>query len=145
MNGPEKKVFILALLLFFLGVLVKISPWDPVPQIETFPYSERAFDIGSENFTAEGKPSVGEAASAVREKRERHRKKAKAVVHFPLSINRASAEELCAIKGVGPKLAEKIVAYRASHGPFSGPKDLRKVSGIGKKKAETIIGFVIFD
>lgn len=145
MNGPEKKVFILALLLFFLGVLVKISPWNPLPQIETFPYSERDSDVGTENFAAVGKPPAGEESPDIRIKRERPRKKAKAVVHFPLSINRASAEELCAIKGVGPKLAERIVAYRASHGPFSGPKDLRKVSGIGKKKAETIIGFVIFD
>ena len=60
-------------------------------------------------------------------------------------INRASKDELCALKGVGPKLAEPIIALREHQGPFLTPADLEKVPGIGKKKAEGILQGVIFD
>jgi competence ComEA-like helix-hairpin-helix protein len=46
--------------------------------------------------------------------------------------NRATAEELELLPGVGPSLAKRIVAERAA-GPFKGPRDLRRVKGIGEK------------
>ncbi len=143
MNGPEKKVFRLALALFALGCVVTFSPWDPVPQIETFSYAEGEPWNGS-NILADTLGILQKSTDSLH-KRTKSLKKAKPAVHFPISINRATAAELCAIKGVGPKLAERIIAYRSSHGKFSGPSDLRKVSGIGKKKAENILGFVVFD
>lgn len=144
MNGPEKKVFILALCLFALGFLVKVSPWDPVPRIEEFSYAENV--RGAWNDSSRAEPNLSAAKSAsVRNSHSRASRKPKIAVRFPLSVNRATVEELCAIKGVGPKLAERIVAYRSSHGRFAGPADLRKVSGIGKKKAESILTFIVFD
>ena len=54
-----------------------------------------------------------------------------------VDINTASAEELSAgLKGVGPKRAEAIVAYRDEHGSFQSVDELSKVSGIGKKLLE---------
>lgn len=49
----------------------------------------------------------------------------------PVNVNTASEEELCLLPGVGPVIAERIVEYRKSHGPFSDPDDLKNVSGIG--------------
>jgi len=54
-----------------------------------------------------------------------------------LNINTASADELDALPGIGPRLAEKIVAYR-SDAPFQDVADLKKVDGIGEKKFEAI-------
>ena len=65
--------------------------------------------------------------------------------NLPIHVNHAGVEELCALKGVGPKLAEKILAFRNQNGPFSGPQDLEKVPGIGKKKLEGLLQGVIFD
>jgi competence protein ComEA len=50
---------------------------------------------------------------------------------IPLDLNRASAEDLAAISGIGPALAQRIVDYRTAHGPFKKIEDLREVSGIG--------------
>jgi competence protein ComEA len=50
---------------------------------------------------------------------------------LPLDLNRASAEDLDAIPGVGPALAQRIVDYRRAHGPFNQVEDLIKVSGVG--------------
>ena len=69
----------------------------------------------------------------------------KQTVHLPLKINAATETELCALKGVGPKLAQRIVAFREAHGPFKNPASLEKVPGIGKKKLEGILQGVIFD
>lgn len=51
----------------------------------------------------------------------------------PVDINHADATELTTLKGVGPKRAEAILAYRQSHGTFQAVDDLSKVKGIGKK------------
>lgn len=50
-----------------------------------------------------------------------------------ININTASAAELEALPGIGPALAERIVAYRAEHGAFQVPEELMNVSGIGEK------------
>lgn len=50
----------------------------------------------------------------------------------PLNLNSADVEELDLLPGVGPVLAERIVAYRAENGPFAAKEDIMKVSGIGE-------------
>lgn len=52
----------------------------------------------------------------------------------PLDLNRASAEELEALPGVGPALAERILEYRTKAGGFKKVEELLKVPGIGPKK-----------
>ena len=51
-----------------------------------------------------------------------------------MRLNLASAEELESLPGVGPVLAERIVAYREEHGPFATVEDLLDVPGIGEGK-----------
>ena len=53
-----------------------------------------------------------------------------------ININKASAEELTQLKGVGPSIAAKIVEYRDKNGPFKSPEDITMVSGIGAKTYE---------
>jgi competence ComEA-like helix-hairpin-helix protein len=49
---------------------------------------------------------------------------------LPLDLNRATAGDLEAVPGIGPVLAQRIVAYRQAHGPFKKMDDLEEVSGI---------------
>jgi competence protein ComEA len=55
-----------------------------------------------------------------------------------VDINRAGVDELEGLPGVGPVLAERIVAYRTEHGPFGTIEDLLSVSGIGERKLESL-------
>ena len=52
----------------------------------------------------------------------------------PVLVNRASVKEFEALDGIGPVLANRIVAYRKANGPFATVDDLLKVSGIGPTK-----------
>ena len=49
----------------------------------------------------------------------------------PLDINRASVAEFSQVPGIGPRLAQGIVALRARRGVFSKLENLREVKGIG--------------
>ena len=53
-----------------------------------------------------------------------------------ININTATVEELQELKGIGPKIAEKIIEYREENGNFEKIEDIQKVKGIGPKKFE---------
>jgi competence protein ComEA len=42
------------------------------------------------------------------------------------------------LPGVGPVLAERIIAHREEHGPFTAVEDLLDVPGIGEGKLEAL-------
>jgi len=63
----------------------------------------------------------------------------------PVHINRASAEELQSLPGVGPAMAQKIIDYRTKNGRFRGMADLDNVPGIGPVKLTEWEGKVVFD
>lgn len=50
-----------------------------------------------------------------------------------VNINLATPDQLESLPGVGPVLAERIVAWRDDHGRFAAAEDLLDVSGIGDK------------
>ena len=56
-----------------------------------------------------------------------------------INVNEADAEELTAIKGIGPYLAEMILNEREENGPFRYPEDLLAVKGIGEVKLSGIL------
>ena len=55
-----------------------------------------------------------------------------------IDINRADAQELERLKGVGPAIAKRIIEYRQKHGRFMKPEDIMNVRGIGQKTFEKI-------
>lgn len=55
-----------------------------------------------------------------------------------ISINQATAAELETLPGVGPVLAERIVAHRDQVGGFDRVEDLLQVPGIGESKLAAI-------
>jgi RNA-directed DNA polymerase len=48
-----------------------------------------------------------------------------------ININHASADELEVLPGIGPRLADAIISFRQSHGPFSSIEHLERVPGVG--------------
>jgi competence protein ComEA len=149
MNAPEKNVVRLALCLLVIGIIVRVLPWG-LPSIESFEVGE-SFIVANEAPMAASRDSVAvdslqmsKSDNRFEGELKKERKSAKKV-NLPVHINSASVDVLCALNGVGPKLAEKILTTRNALGPFKSPEDLQKVPGIGKKKMEKLLLGVIFD
>ncbi len=59
-----------------------------------------------------------------------------------VDLNMASAPLLAHVAGLGPRLAEAIVAHRDAEGAFTSRKELLKVPGLGPKAFEQCAGFL---
>ncbi|WP_434741331.1 helix-hairpin-helix domain-containing protein [Micromonospora sp. SH-82] len=56
----------------------------------------------------------------------------------PVNLNTATLAELDALPGVGPVLAQRILAHREQQGGFRSVGDLRQVDGIGDARYEQL-------
>lgn len=55
-----------------------------------------------------------------------------------ININTATVEQLQQLEGIGPVLAQRIMDYRETAGPYLLPEDLLAVEGIGQGILENI-------
>ena len=55
-----------------------------------------------------------------------------------VSLAMATVEQLDELPGVGPVTAQKIVDWRATHGPFRSVEDLDAIPGIGPARVEQL-------
>lgn len=63
-------------------------------------------------------------------------------VVFPLNINTATAAELEQLPGIGPVLAQNILAYRQVIGAFERLSQLQNIPDIGPQTYEAILPFI---
>lgn len=59
-----------------------------------------------------------------------------------VEINTASKQLLTYVSGLGPVLAQNIVAYRTENGPFKSRSEIKKVPRLGDKAYEQAAGFL---
>jgi competence ComEA-like helix-hairpin-helix protein len=63
---------------------------------------------------------------------------------YRIDVNTADVSTLSLLPGVGPSIAENMVAARQESGGFEGPDDLLSVRFIGPKLLERIEAWVIY-
>ena len=61
-----------------------------------------------------------------------------------VNINTANLKQLIKLPGVGKKKAQAIIDYREANGDFASLEDLAKVKGVGKKMLAKLNGKVAF-
>lgn len=55
-----------------------------------------------------------------------------------VNINKAEAEELQTLPGIGPAYAERIIEWRNKNGPFKRIDQLLEIRGIGERRLEAL-------
>lgn len=60
-----------------------------------------------------------------------------------ISINRATAEELMTLPGIGSSKAESIIRYREEHGGFQKIEDIKNIQGIKDGVFNKIADYII--
>jgi competence protein ComEA len=82
-----------------------------------------------------GKPTVSSPKSQVSTAPAAEAKPAKltSAADGTVNLNKADAEALQKLPGIGPTMAERILAYRKESGGFESTEDLQEVRGIGEK------------
>ena len=88
-------------------------------------------------------PSQSETRVAAADMPLRSERASQASPRFPIDLNRASAEELEQLPGIGPVLAARIVELRRQRGRFHSVEELLDVHGIGPKRLEQIRPYVV--
>ena len=161
MNAVERKLVltILCLLLFggasrlVLSATEEPVSWTALPDPageETEAAGTVLSDSGAvfgENPSENGAEGEKRGARTGSSSKKKHAKSAK---NPPLAegeridVNHASAQQLQRLPGVGPSLAQAIVAWREEHGPFEGPENLLQVKGIGKGKLHSLSSKITF-
>ncbi len=71
-----------------------------------------------------------------------YRKKNRPLQSKSININRAKKEELTRLPRIGPKIAERIIAYRKLNGPFKTIDEIKEVKGIGDKTFQKLAPFI---
>ena len=67
-----------------------------------------------------------------------------ALFNLPLPINQADQKSLMLLSGIGPKLSERIIAFRNAQGPITGPEDFIRIKGIGPKLTARLTPLLCF-
>ena len=60
-----------------------------------------------------------------------------------VNVNTATAQQLQLLPRIGPSLAERIIAFRETNGPFKKVDELVAVRGIGSKSLESLRPYVV--
>lgn len=101
---------------------------------------DEASSGGSAAAGGSGRSARSHAPSARSRKTSKSgsRSNKKSLPAHSVSLNRANAEELSSLPGIGEATAKRIIADRRAHGRFKKVEDLCRVKGIGKKKLASI-------
>lgn len=132
-----------ALILLFLAALVLASSWQPLtaslPQSSSWLWAGGKLIRSTNSRAGEGvRLAAGTACADTPPELA-------AFFNLPLPVSRADQATLMRLPGIGPKLAESIITYRAGQGGIAKPDDLLKVKGIGPKRSARLLPLICFD
>ena len=123
--------FVIGMALFICILILAFTYFTSPPVQVLLLSAEEMPDISSETMTSSFVVTSAEASEIT-----------SADSVGKINLNTATAEQLETLPGIGPALAERILAYREAYGPFSAVEDLLRVSGIGEKTLESVRDYI---
>jgi competence protein ComEA len=105
-----------------------------------------AYDVASDALSADAGTDASVRAPRKHTARHAHhhrRSKKHKVPSAPVDLNAADETQLETLPGIGPGLAQRILAYRELNGPFTAVDDLLDVGGMTERKFQRLAPYVI--
>ena len=143
LSKSEQRALLLVALIIITAILIE---WFKPHQIHTkiYDYSLQdslfkalSLQTSTEN-TTQTSAAVSSPAPALVKKKTKKELQAKSI-----NINKAGKDELTRLPRIGPKIAERIIAYRKKNGPFKSIDEIKKVKGIGNKTFNKLAPFIV--
>lgn len=130
---------------FLIGMIITASTVFAAASYRQRPNREALFSVSGSNILGDRSGSVSaiatvsstdfnEASSSESVRIPVAASKATTKSIFPININTAAASTLDQLPGISPAVAENIVRFRQTHGPFKDIAELIRVSGIKEKR-----------
>jgi competence ComEA-like helix-hairpin-helix protein len=142
---------------FIAGLIIRYFEWKPAPEYD-YTSSDREFEqnIKSAFSSLEAKPLNDEQLSRLKKlntikdsltagKDELKLSPKETSLNRKIDINKATAEELEMLPGVGKQTAVRILEYRNRHNGFRKTDELMDVKGIGEKKFSKLKNYVTIE
>jgi len=63
----------------------------------------------------------------------------------PVPVNSADRDLLMTLPGIGPAMADRIIAFRVENGPIRDAADFSRVRGIGPVRLQNLQGLLCFE
>lgn len=138
----ECNVILVLALLFTLGLTLRYlhNAPQPLPEDAYAEATQHFVEASTAEVSEPEQPSSVEPTQA--RQPSTYRRKA-ALPAQPININTATEAQLQRLPRIGPKMAERILAYREAHGAFRSVQDLVRVRGIGPKTLSKLEPYVI--
>ena len=137
----EKRVFIFILATFLIGSGLRLYHFYRLPSVvEQLDSLDQVFLARAETLPAENRVEQSNGTASVNNADNGDTLVAagKMWATASIDINRASVAELETLPGIGPVLAERIIAWRKQQGSFYTTEDLLQVNGIGRRTLERL-------
>jgi len=148
----EIKVILFLAVVFLAGAAYSIFNYESKGEYINFDYSEQdsLFSFYKENFSPDDK-LPNESVDIKRKVLElkpldyEKNKKPPPPEEKSININKAGANQLVSLPGIGEKTAQKIILLRDERGGFKNLEELTDVKGIGEVKFNKIKKFLYIE
>jgi len=143
-GSPWDQIVMGTLLIALAGMMTYLLWPHPQYELALTPLPETAIQSEPVAMSAIKAPANDITSNPTSKPKHHHRPKKPKIVLKPASIaiNTATAAQLDLLPGVGPKMAQRILAYRKANGAFASLDDLQNVKGIGPKNFAKIKPFL---
>jgi comEA protein len=122
------------------GAFITLADFDSVPGVGPALLRDAGphLALAAAPSGASTRDAIQTAASAVGLDRSAEKRADAPAAGSIIDVNRATADELASLPGIGPALARRMVEWRGANGPFATVDDLEKVPGIGPATVERL-------